>query len=183
MNKITYLTLFCAAVLATQAMAQTGSGSPFNVLKSSKTSVKESDLNRKSNGKVSADGKSIEFSGSNVRLVIHTGPDDDMMSYRIHGLRNPTLYVKPGANMEILFGNTDGDMFHNIRFGANQPPFAAGTTDAGTVGSDSLPHKTDKAVVAEKLTIKAPSKPGTYTYFCTIKGHAPAGMYGLIVVR
>ena len=181
MNQKLTMALAAALLLGTQALAQNKTA--FQLVNSKKVTTSEKAMNATSGGKVGADKKSLSFSSKNVKLVIRTGPDNDMMSYRIQGLRNPTLYVKAGSTLHITFANTDEDMFHNVRFGANKPPFQTPLTDAGTVGSDKLPHTKDEKAFGQIMTIKAPSKPGTYTYLCTVKGHAPAGMWGTLIVR
>jgi plastocyanin len=134
-------------------------------------------------GKLGEDGKSLEFSSETASLSVHTGPEADMLSFWVQGLRNPSIYVRPGATMQVTFANTDDDMLHDIRFGSSKPPFAVMPSEVNTAGSHMLKHKTEKSVFAEVLTIKAPTKPGSYTYFCGVEGHAKGGMYGVVVVR
>jgi len=128
-------------------------------------------------GTVSADKKTLTFSGKTVRIVAHSGPANDMLSYRIDGLRNPTLVVPAGAAIKALYINTDDDMTHNLRFGAQH------TAAAPSVGTPNLAHKTETAFHAADVTLRVPSKPGTYYYFCTIPGHAQGGMWGTVRVR
>ncbi len=128
-------------------------------------------------GDISADKKTLTFRQKTVRLVVHSGPPSDMLSYRIAELRNPTLVVPAGATLKTLFINTDDDMTHNLRFGAQH---AVSTPSVGTSG---LAHKTDAAFHAADVTLRVPSKPGTYYYFCTIPGHAQGGMWGTLHVR
>src|SRR5215207_8052575 len=52
-------------------------------------------------------GANLTFTTKEIRLVIVTGPGEDMLSYRIQGLRNPTLVVPAGATLKILFVNSD----------------------------------------------------------------------------
>ena len=82
-----------------------------------------------------------------------------MLSYRIAGLRNPTLVVPAGATLKALFLNTDDDMTHNLRFGAQH------TASAPSVGTPGLAHKTQAAFHAADATLRVPPKPGTYYYF------------------
>ncbi len=131
-------------------------------------------------GVASADRKTLTFREKAVRLVVHSGPANDMLSYRIAGLRNPTLIVPAGATIKALFINTDGDMMHNLRFTVQKPPFKGPVKSAGTT---NLPHKSETANHAEDLTMRVPTHAGTYTYLCTVPGHAPGGMYGTLIVR
>ena len=128
-------------------------------------------------GMVSADKKTLTFRQKTVRIVAHSGPANDMLSYRIDGLKNPTLVVPVGATVKALFINTDDDMTHNLRFGLQH------TGPGSSLGTPNLPHKTETAFYAADVTLHVPAKPGTYYYFCTIPGHAPGGMYGTLIVR
>ncbi len=136
-----------------------------------------------SKGKVSVDEKSLTFTGKAIRLVVTTGPEKDMLSYRIQGLRNPTLVLPKHATLRILFVNTDEDMKHNFRFADDQQPFPAKPTLKNSAGShDLLPGK-EAFHHAEELVIAGPEVAGKFSYACTIAGHAAGGMYGLVVVR
>lgn len=136
-------------------------------------------------GSVSKDKHSLTFRQNVVRLVAHTGPDNDMLSYRIAGLRNPTIVVLPGATLKVLFVNTDDDMFHNIRFGAMPASFPnkADSLVKLSVGVAPLPHVSGKSLHGAEIVVKAPSAPGKYAYFCSVRGHAQGGMWGTIQVR
>ena len=136
-------------------------------------------------GQVSANKKALTFRQKTIRLVVVTGPDDDMLSYRIAGLRTPTLIVPRGATLRVLFVNTDDDMAHNIRFGGLQKsyPNAMDAYMHKSVGASPLPHKTETAFTGEELTLCAPATPGAYAYLCTVRGHAQGGMIGTVIVR
>lgn len=134
-------------------------------------------------GNVGSDKNSITFSGSSAQLVVETGPKNDMMSFRIQGIRNPSLIVKAGATLHILFVNTDDDMFHSLRFTAKVAPFDAKMGTKSSVGSSDLAHMAPKMFFGQEFTLKAPIKKGSYSYVCTTAGHAAAGMYGTITVR
>lgn len=134
-------------------------------------------------GSIGSDKKSITFSANSARLVVETGPKNDMMSYRIQGLRNPPLLVKPGATLHVLFVNTDDDMLHSLRFTSKVTPFDAKIGLKGSVGSADLKPMSGKSLFGQEFTVKVPSKKGSYSYICTTPGHAAAGMYGTITVR
>lgn len=136
-------------------------------------------------GQIRADGKTLTFGQKIVRLVAVTGPEDDMLSYRIGGLRNPTLVVPRAAMIRLLFVNTDDDMLHNIRFGrvpTATPPVMTAYRKA-SVGTPDLPHKTETALHGEEMTLRVPDAPGAYAYLCTLRGHAQGGMIGKVVVK
>ncbi len=136
-------------------------------------------------GTVSPDRKMIAFTDKTARLLAVTGPDNDMLSYRMDGLRNPTIVVPKGATLDVLFINTDDDMFHNIRFGAGRASWPADASPLlkTSVGTPPLPHGTDAARHAEETVLRVPLAPGKYAYFCTVRGHAQGGMVGQIIVR
>lgn len=126
---------------------------------------------------VSADKKTLTFRQKTVRLVVRSGPASDMLSYRIAGLRNPTLVVPAGATIKALYINTDDDMTHNLRFGAQH------VASAPSVGTPNLAHKAETIFHAADVTLRVPAKPGTYYYFCTVLGHSQGGMWGILIVR
>ena len=130
-------------------------------------------------GTVSADKKTLTFHQRLVRLVIRSGPANDMLSYRIGGLRNPALVVPAGATLKMLFVNMDDDMTHNLRLTVQNMPFKGTLKSAGTA---DLPHKSRAGAHAEVLILRLPIA-GTYTYLCTVPGHAPGGMFGTLIVR
>ncbi len=134
-------------------------------------------------GKVSADKKTLTFTGKAIRLVVTTGPDNDMMSFRIQGLRNPTLVLPRRATLRVLFVNSDEDMKHNLKFADDQPPYAGKPTLKYPAGSHDLAPGKEKSRHAEELVVVGPEEAGKFSYVCTISGHAAAGMYGLVVVR
>ena len=132
-------------------------------------------------GTTAPDKKRLTFQVRNVRLVVHTGPDNDMLSYRIADLRNPTLVVPRGVVLNILFINTDDDMLHDLRFTTRHAPFPSLPDKSQSVGTPELRHHTKSIFYAEQLQVRA--QPGTYTYLCTVKGHAKGGMYGTLIIR
>ncbi len=166
-----------AASQAAPNAALTLAGAQLKTLSVSQAASADSTETR---GVVSADKKSLTFRQKTVRLVVYSGPTNDMLSYRIAGLRNPTLVVPAGATLKALFINTDDDMMHNLRFTVQKPPFKGPVKSAGTA---NLPHKSETAYHAEDLTMRLPTRAGTYTYLCTVPGHAPGGMYGTLIVR
>ena len=178
--------LLCLA-LTTNTLA--APGSPFAVTsdtpKTLTPTALAAALKTQTPAQTSADGKTLTFARKVVRLVAGTGPDDDMLSYRIGGRRNPTLVVPHGAAITLLFVNTDDDMFHNVRFGAAQKTYPNVMTAfvKSSVGTPALPHKTETALHGEELTLRVPNTPGVYAYFCTVRGHAQGGMVGTVTVR
>lgn len=128
------------------------------------------------------DGTTLTFTGKEIRLVITTGPDDDMLSYRIQGVRNPTLIVPPDVTLKVLFVNLDGDMKHDIRFAHIMGEFTSDPGIAMTAGSEKLAPHEDKAPLQAMEMVLESNEDGAYKYFCSVRGHAKGGMWGNILV-
>jgi hypothetical protein len=179
MKKIILL-LFCALFLSASVFAHEA----FTLVSSEKKTLNDKDLIEitKSRTVGVKEGTNLRFAEREIRLIVLTGPEEDMLSYRIQGMRNPTLVVPSGAFLKVLIVNRDTDMLHDLRFGHKEPVFGETVDTAMTAGSGKLAHKTDDDVYsAEELTIKANSD-GQYVYFCSVAGHARGGMWGNIAV-
>lgn len=174
------LLLLCALGFSVDAAAHTA----FTLISSEKKQIKLSDLARLENGRTpgNVERSNLTFVDKTIRLVATTGPGDDMLSYRIQGVRNPNLVVPPGALLRILFVNVDADMRHDIRFGHATGEFAVAPPIDDTAGSTKLAVRSaDNVLQAEEIVIQANST-GEYKYFCSIRGHAKGGMWGNIFV-
>ena len=132
-------------------------------------------------GVVDTKNNALKFSQNEIQLVVRTGPDDDMLSYRIQGLRNPTIVVPEMTTIKVLFINADEDMSHDFRFGAVNPPFKAHPDVSKTAGSDQLLPEADGTYNAQEFSYHVHSK-STFHYFCSVGSHAKNGMWGAIVV-
>ena len=157
---------------------------PFTLTSSERKTINQSELAHAESTRTTGtlDGQTLVFTGKEIRLVATTGPEDDMLSYRIQGVRNPNLVVPSGAEIRILFINTDHDMRHDIRFGEGVAEFPAVPDVSETVGSAKLSARTENSVFqAEEMVLKAGSN-GSYKYFCSVRGHAKGGMWGNILV-
>lgn len=169
-----------AFVLSVNAFAHTA----FTLVSSEKKTIKESDL-AVLEAKQTAGIKSnvdLTFTGNEIELVAVTGPEDDMLSYRIQGMRNPNVVVPSGATLRIVFVNVDADMRHDIRLGHVMGDFPLQPDIAETAGSERLTAKgEDRTMQADEIVIKA-NEDGTYKYFCSVRGHAKGGMWGNILV-
>jgi plastocyanin len=156
----------------------------FTLVSSEKKTLKPDDLSKaeaeRTVGKI--DKTMLTFDQQEVRLVVTTGPEDDMLSYRIQGVRNPTLVVPAGATLKILFVNGDEDMRHDIRFGHVMGEFPIAPAITETVGTTQLaPKSEDETMNGEEIVLKA-GENGAYKYFCSVRGHAKGGMWGNIAV-
>ena len=179
MKKIFLLALFTLFIGA-NAFAQTA----FTLVSSEKKSLDLNDLiaAEKTRTLGAKENSNLTFTGKEIRLVVKTGPEDDMLSYRIQGMRNPNLIVPAGAVLKILFVNSDSDMRHDIRFGHVMNDFDIAVDITGTVGSNRLEHMAeDETMQAEEIVVKF-DETGAYKYFCSIRGHAKGGMRGNIFV-
>ena len=179
MKRIIWL-LMCAFVLSVNVLAHQA----FTLVSSEHKIIKSNDLTEieKSRTIGAKDGANLTFTNKEIRLVVATGPEDDMLSYRIQGVRNPNLIVPSGAVLKVLFVNSDEDMKHDVRFGHVTKDFEIAPDIAETVGSERLEHTNeDGAMQAEEFVIK-PTGEGAYKYFCSVRGHAKGGMWGNIFV-
>ncbi len=179
MKKILLITIIAAATVM-GAFAHT----PFTLVSSERKTIKGAELTAvektRSVGKV--EGSNIAFAGKDVRLVVLTGPEDDMLSYRIQGVRNPNLVIPEGATLRILFVNVDVDMRHDVRFGHIDGEFAVAPPIEESAGSQKLTARGEGEIhQAEEFVLKANSN-GEYKYFCSVRGHAKGGMWGNIFV-
>ena len=114
-------------------------------------------------------------------IVATTGPAEDMLSYRIQGIRNPVIAMKPGTQLHILFVNSDDDMHHDFRIGVSPSSWSSSPDITATTGTERLAPVLDKKISAEEFTITA-NESGSFSYFCSVKGHASGGMRGVILV-
>lgn len=179
MKKFLIFVLFALA-LSVQAFAH----QPFTLVSSEKKSVRHTELAslEKNQTVGKRDKTTLTFTEKDMRLVVITGPEDDMLSYWIQGVRNPTLAVPAGARMTILFVNVDVDMRHDLRFGHIVGEFVDAPEIAETAGTAKLPPSSaDKTHQAEEVVIKA-NENGQYKYFCSVRTHAKGGMWGHIAV-
>lgn len=179
MRKLILLTFF-GLLLSLNALAHQA----FTLVGSEKKTVKEADLAKleKEQTTGTKENTNLTFAGKEIRLIAITGPEDDMLSYRIQGIRNANLVVPSGATLKILFVNVDVDMRHDILFGHIHGDFPIAPPIEGTAGSTKLTPRTDDGTLqAEEITVKA-GEDGTFKYFCSVRGHAKGGMWGNILV-
>ena len=156
---------------------------PFEISARQTKTFSEEDLSAlqaKNKNKIVGD-HTIIIDQNDQQMVVTTGPVEDMLSYRIQGLRNPTIAMKPGTRLHIVFMNTDDDMHHDIRIGASQSPWTSSPDIAATVGSQRLDPVVEKKISAEEFTLTA-NESGSFSYFCSVKGHASGGMRGTVLV-
>lgn len=176
--------IFLLAILALSLSANAFAHQTFTLVSSEKKTIKEADLTNLEKNQTTGvkDKTNISFTEKEIRLVVTTGPEDDMLSYRIQGVRNANLVVPNGATLKILFVNSDVDMRHDVRFGRVVGDFPIAPDIAETAGSQKLTARSEDGVLqAEEMVIKT-SGNGAYKYFCSVRGHAKGGMWGNILV-
>jgi plastocyanin len=174
------LLLFFALLFSANAFAHEA----FKLVSSEKKTLKLAELIELEKGRTlgKKDNQNLTFTEKEIRLVVLSGPEDDMLSYRIQGTRNPNLIVPSGATLKILFVNRDIDMRHDVRFGHFEGEFDIAVDTKGTAGSTTLTAMPDdKTMQAEEIVIQA-AEDGAYKYFCSVRGHAKGGMWGNILV-
>ena len=105
-----------------------------------------------------------------------------------------SLEVTAGQPVEIIFTNHDSVVhdFSVLEFpvvsGAGAPVEAAspvpGHDMGGMSGMGGAPALHMAAAMGTTSTLKfIASKPGSYTFYCTVPGHKEAGMVGTLVVK
>jgi uncharacterized cupredoxin-like copper-binding protein len=81
-----------------------------------------------------------------------------------------TLTAKPGQTLQITLDNR-GSLEHN---------FVLYDADGQTVLFEKDAIQPGQKV---NISLKAPEKPGTYQYVCTVPGHKEGGMVGTLTVQ
>jgi hypothetical protein len=179
MKKIISL-LFFTLLMSVSAFAHQA----FTLISSERRTVKETELTTLEKDQTTGkkDKTNLIFTEKEIRLIILTGPEEDMLSYRIQGVRNANLVVPSGATLRILFVNVDTDMRHDVLFGHMPGDFPVAPNTTGTAGSQKLTARTaDGSLQAEEIVVKA-AENGAFKYFCSVRGHAKGGMWGNILV-
>lgn len=158
---------------------------PFNFVGTANLKLTSSQLEaaeqKRSEGVVDKNKNTLTFSQNEIQLVVRTGPEEDMLSYHIQGLRNPTLIVPEMATVRVLFVNVDGDMLHDFRVGAVDSPFVEHPDISKTAGSDPVNPQADNVFNARQFSFHMFGK-SIFRYFCSMDSHAQNGMWGTILV-
>jgi rusticyanin len=136
---------------------------------------------------VSSARHSITFSGASVRFVVLASPaGGPNETFRIAGMVDPVVVVKPGARVSIQVVNADPDTAQGLVItasGAGSPRMPMLTASPAFTGSAVwfLGNPTSAGMHAATLSFTA-STPGTYRYLCPVPGHAQEGMTGTFTV-
>ena len=181
MLKFTVCILFFFALSGRSAAQQ----SPFKFISSHALAFSDSELTsleeKQDKGAILDGGRALNFTSTILRIVVRSGPSDDMLSYRIQGFRNPTLGFRPGSEVHLLFANVDDDMHHDIRLGSTLRKFPKEPGKVGTVGTSLLPPMFDERSATEEVEFHVGDS-GAFTYYCSETGHAAGGMWGNIAI-
>ena len=126
----------------------------------------------------------IVLSSSTVHIGVLAGPMTDMLSFSVGGLKNPTIQVKPGTEVEIHFINIDDTHWHSMIIVSQAPPFGGSLSITPAFAGASTPNVTTGMPPGSDVEFSfTASQAGTYYYLCGFPGHAAAGMYGKFVVK
>src|SRR5947209_5823362 len=100
-------------------------------------------------------GSNLTFSGSDIKIVFVSGPEDDMLSFRVQGLRNPNIVTPSDAKLTVWFVNLDGDMPHDLLFSHYMTDFPVAPDVAESAGTKRLAAHDDPKTPynAEKIVI------------------------------
>lgn len=96
---------------------------------------------------------------------------------------NPsTLTLKAGEPAELTFKNA-GQTLHDFALvtGPGIPTPNAPTSEADSQSSNGSPYHV-AAQAGTQATLKLTLPPGSYTFICTVQGHADLGMRGNLTV-
>lgn len=150
--------LIAVVILALTGTMSAFAHQSFTLVSREKKTVKQTDIAAAEKGQTvgTKDKKTLTFTEKEIRLVVTTGPEDDMLSFWIQGMRNPTLVVPPAATLKILFVNVDTDMRHDVRFGHVEGEFTLAPELDKTAGSTKLTSKSEDDVMqAEEVVIRS----------------------------
>lgn len=129
---------------------------------------------------VDAAANRVRFTSSDpVLTVVAAPPDGRGMTFRIAGLTDPTVIVRPSAEVTVHVINGDPALPHNWLLTATAPPY--GAVPAGPAADHAavpvLPAAGPSGAAEATATFTAPAS-GRLYYVCAVAGHAAAGMYG-----
>ncbi len=138
---------------------------------------------------VDAKANTVEFTGSKVTVPMVASPENGpMYSFGVYGLVNPTVIVRQGAEVRLLFVNGDDDMYHGVVVTAGAPPYpymGMMMFDSPAFGNSfvsPLPAESSGKYAGASAIFDA-SQAGSFYYICQVPGHASDGMYGKFLVE
>ncbi len=138
---------------------------------------------------VNATANTVEFTGYEVTIPMIASPKNGpMYSFSVYGLVNPTIIVRQGAEVKLIFVNGDNDMYHGVVVTAGTPPYlymGAMMSDGPVFGNSfilPLPPESSGKYASASITFKA-AQSGNFYYICQVPGHASNGMYGKFLVE
>ncbi|WP_188596270.1 sulfocyanin-like copper-binding protein [Thermocladium modestius] len=134
----------------------------------------------------------ITFTNKTVYLIILAGPPNNILTFQLFNLTNPTIEV-PLDSTVIIAVIDDGYLNHSFGITSTPPPYPAsvspnqdqpafpGSEMPPTLLINGLSPASSNTYSGYLLKFNA-TKPGTYWYLCFVPGHASSGMYGKFVV-
>jgi len=127
----------------------------------------------------------ITISSQTAALTVQTGPEENMMSFKIDGLFNPEIVLHRGARLTLTVVNVDDDMAHSFMLSRQGPPYAASPAmGAGMVMTPALAqHAAEKAPFTGLQLVLQANQSGQGFYVCAVRGHAKMGMFGRLSVQ
>lgn len=177
-----WIVVFAALALATAAWTQ-ARPSPFQLIAQSATSYKSKANFPLTSPELRPDHHDNSFSNPHVgtyHILILAGPKQNMLSFRVGELTNPTIRVPLGSRLTINLVNVDDDMVHDLYITSQKPPYPQ-SVHATAIGSPILRPYKGTRYSAGTLILKA-QHAGIVYYVCTVPGHAKKGMWGKIEV-
>ncbi|MDG6905058.1 MAG: hypothetical protein JRN20_04655 [Nitrososphaerota archaeon] len=178
--------------------------------------------NPPSNANIFKSNDTIIFSGTQNVTILAIGmmPDDATNltgmtppSYAsddvfvIYGLIDPTLVIPSGARVNLIFANSDDDMYHNFVVTSLGPPYyympiqgMMFSNSSSWYGGGMMGGRSNSPLFGTTMPLLSPVNDGqgtayyyattfslysysaNYWYICTYPGHAQSGMYGRIFV-
>lgn len=137
------------------------------------------------NATVDKNSNTITYSGTDVKLVMFSGPEEADGKFVIGGLINPTLKIPQGARVTMELINEDTGTPHGVELTAAPPPYNYMAMMQGGVYQGSfippIPKAATNQYPSAQVSFTA-SDNGEYYYICQYPGHAAKGMYGKIII-
>jgi FtsP/CotA-like multicopper oxidase with cupredoxin domain len=125
----------------------------------------------------------FRVNGNQVEMDVVAGATPDGNYWNFNGARNGamTITVPQGAQVTMRFRNDDPNTVHSIGVAAyspTPPPMPpAEPVFSGAISSNAAsPTDATRTGQMETLTFTA-DRPGEYTLYCYVPGHAAAGMW------
>lgn len=129
-----------------------------------------------------AANNTLIFSGDSVKILALMGPmteGQNMYSFAIDNLTNPTLVIPLGTKVTMVVVNVDTDAYHGLTLTSAVPPYPYSFMPMmmGSVASTGALPPSSSGFASQQVSFTVNG--GLY-YVCPVPGHAQSGMYGMI---